>query len=588
MKALVLSVVSFCLVAAPTRVGAQQIDVRAVAAEDQHPMTGAIVGLEDAAGRMAKPALVDEQGRARITLDSAGRYRVLVQRVGYERWRSAPLGVGANDTLRVTAALVPRRTTLAAVTVTGKRSCSSAPTGITRLAAVWEEARTALRSADLAARSRTGELQVRHVTRDLDPDLQVVRESTSATIVRTNRPFQARPASELTARGYVWPAVDGSIYNGPDAAVLLSEDFVATHCFSLVEGDRGAHAGQLGVAFQPSPGRTLPDIAGTIWVDADSSYLRAVDYVYTNTPDAAEAPHAGGHVEFAPLDDGVWVVRRWFIRTPRLALAAPRRVGTIRSTDWTSRLLGYHEEGGVATRPEAGAAAESRVALLSGTVFDSTTQRPLAGARVAVSDTYTATTDDGGTFRIAVPLPRDDSSRHAVRVEAPRLELLGLPALEAVVRLDPAVEQRIALAVPGVDSLRARYCRAPRGGTAEAHLGGGPGMLVGRVADSADAQAADHATISLTWSRAVLDQTSAGTIAGTRSSAYTVETRADGWFVACDLPVETPIAVSVAAAGRRASATGGTAPARATVRIPTSGLATIRLLAGGDGASRER
>lgn len=588
MKFFVLSAVALCLAAAPTRVGAQHIDVRAVSAEDQQPMTGAIVGFEDAAGRMAKPALVDDQGRARIALDSAGRYRVLVQRVGYERWRSAPLDVGVNDTLRVTAALVPRRTTLAAVTVTGKRTCSSAPTGITRLAAVWDEARTALRSADLAARSRVGELQVRHVTRELDPDLQVLRESTSATTVRTNRPFQARPASELAARGYVWPSLEGSIYNGPDAAVLLSEDFVSTHCFSLVEGDRDAHAGQLGVAFQPSPGRTLPDIAGTIWVDADSSYLRAVDYVYTSTPDALEAPRAGGHVEFAPLDDGVWVVRRWFIRTPRLALAAPRRVGTIRSTDWTSRLIGYHEEGGVATRPEAGAAAESRVAILSGTVFDSTTQRPLAGALVAVSDTYTATTDDGGAFRVAVPLPRDDSTRYAVRVEAPRLKLLGLPALEAVVRLEPAVEQRIVLSVPGVDSLRARYCRPPRGGAAEDRLGGGPGMLVGRVAGSADAQATDRATIFLTWSRAVLDQTSSGTIAGTRGSAYTVETRADGWFVACDLPVETPIAVSVAAAGRGASTAGGTAPSRTTVRIPSSGLATIRLPAGGEGPSRER
>jgi hypothetical protein len=587
MKVFVLSPVALCLAAAPCRVEAQQIDVRAVAAEDQHPMTGAIVGLEDAAGRMAKPALVDDQGRARIALDSAGQYRVLIQRVGYERWRSAPLRVGVNDTLRVTAALVPRRTTLAAVTVTGKRSCSSAPTGITRLAAVWEEARTALRSADLAARSHVGELQVRHVTRELDPDLQVVGESTSATTVRTNRPFQARPASELAARGYVWPSLDAAIYNGPDAAVLLSEDFVATHCFSLVEGGRGAHAGQIGVAFQPSPGRTLPDIAGTIWVDADSSYLRAVDYVYTNAPHAAEAPRAGGHVEFASLDNGVWVVRRWFIRTPRLALAAPRRVGTIRSTDWTWRLLGYHEEGGVTTRPDGGASPGSRVAILSGTVFDSTTQRPLAGARVAVSGTYAAMTDDGGAFRVAVPLSRDDTSRYAVRVEAPRLELLGLPPLEAAVQLDAAVERRITFAVPGVDSLRARYCGAQRGG-ANDRLVGGPGMLVGRVTGNADAQAADRATISLTWSRAVLDQTSSGTIAGTRGSAYTVETRADGWFVACDLPVDTPIAVSVAAAGRRASATGDTAPARATVRIPSSGLATIRLPAGEEGPSRER
>src|SRR2546422_11587384 len=83
--------------------------------------------------------------------------------------------------------------------------------------------------------------------------------------------------------------------------------------------------------FTPARGRTLPDIAGTIWVDGKTAQLHHLDYTYTRLPQELVAPRAGGHIEFLRVPSGAWIVRDWVIRMR----SEERRVGKECRSRWS-------------------------------------------------------------------------------------------------------------------------------------------------------------------------------------------------------------------------------------------------------------
>ena len=68
------------------------------------------------------------------------------------------------------------------------------------------------------------------------------------------------------------------------AEVLLSESFVAGHCFHTEPWTRDGRD-WVGVGFSPaSARRNLVDIEGTLWLDRASAELRLLEYRYANMP----------------------------------------------------------------------------------------------------------------------------------------------------------------------------------------------------------------------------------------------------------------------------------------------------------------
>jgi hypothetical protein len=109
------------------------------------------------------------------------------------------------------------------------------------------------------------------------------------------------------------------LFRAPDAAALLSDQFAATHCFT-VEPPQSLRAHWIGVAFRPTPARARArDIAGTLWLDRATSELRMLEFRYQNLPPEADDELIGGFVEYAHLATGHWMVARWAIRMPRMA-----------------------------------------------------------------------------------------------------------------------------------------------------------------------------------------------------------------------------------------------------------------------------
>jgi hypothetical protein len=108
--------------------------------------------------------------------------------------------------------------------------------------------------------------------------------------------------------------------------------------------------------------REVPDVRGTLWLDARTFELKLVEFKYSRLPVATTNRHVGGEVRFARLPTGAWIVERWFIRMPRYGDKP-----TTRSTGVpgqrpivTYPLTRLIEEGGTVTVDTASARSPSR------------------------------------------------------------------------------------------------------------------------------------------------------------------------------------------------------------------------------------
>ena len=84
---------------------------------------------------------------------------------------------------------------------------------------------------------------------------RVLYENRRKVSAATDRPFRSLAAEVLSAGGYVTVNQDGSVdYYAPDADVLLSETFLADHCFKIQPGVVSVRD-LSGLAFQPNSER---------------------------------------------------------------------------------------------------------------------------------------------------------------------------------------------------------------------------------------------------------------------------------------------------------------------------------------------
>jgi hypothetical protein len=334
------------------------------------------------------------------------------------------------------------------------------------VAQLWEEVREAL----AAVKWTEDQAGLRYIATSFQRTLplkgrRIQREWDSTWSGVGRRAFGSVPAEQLERNGYVVPAPGDSVdFYGPDAEVLLGDVFVGTHCFSARDGGL-EHPGLVGLAFDPAPGRRLPDVTGVLWLERRTLELRFLDFSYTGLRVNA----VGGRVEFARLAAGPWIVAYWWIRSPRLE-PAPRRRGE-------QRVLGYQEFGGLVRGVEsAGGRIEHTglEAVLRGKVVDSTRGgAPLAGAVLWLAGDWREPADEAGRFEIRGPF----DGEYGVSFWHPRLDSLGISADELQMWLTRGSVQRLTLSVPPESVVVRRLC--PDGVSPGYHV------IVGWVRDSA-------------------------------------------------------------------------------------------------------
>jgi hypothetical protein len=410
-------------------------------------VTGGFVVLLDAGNQEVARTLVGSGGRFSVHAPGPGTYRLKSERIGYRASVSARLELAAGQSLEYIFRVTPIPVRLAAIEVRDERSCRNRPAEDAATALVWEEVRKALAAASWTARQPDYHVRVLIYERDLDANRHLMHgEQIRSKSGRMERnPFSSFPADQLAAHGFIVERGNEMWYYGPDAQVLLDEHFLDTHCFRLVRGQKDRD-GLIGLAFEPTPDRSVPDVDGTLWLDLQSAELRLLEYRYTNLPYDLQDDRVGGTVNFHQIPSGMWIVQRWQIRTPTITsregfdpLAGRRSV---------TRLLGFHDTGGEVFEISSRGAIpifRAPMAGVVGSVRDSATGRPLGGARLTLDGTEFVTfTDSGGSFDLLVPLSGD----YEITVAHPAIDSAGLRELRHPVALQRGATQLIEFRVP--------------------------------------------------------------------------------------------------------------------------------------------
>ncbi len=455
----------------PVSTSAQTVVGTVMEAGTARPLAGAFVTLETLDGARQGGVLAGDEGRFVIRAPTPGTYRLVARFIGYADAVSDAFTLGDGETVRRAVEVSVRAVSLEGIRAEVGKRCRLRPGAGPETARLWEEARKALEIADWTEDEGALRLRIMEHKRELDAtSLRVIaiREEGRRGWYDES-PYRSIPADSLHAGGYIQPVGDGLWdYWAPDAEVLLSESFLDTHCFRVAESLERPDA--VGLAFEPVPGRTLPDIEGVLWLDRATAELRTLDYAYVNAPDQlGDWDQVGGRVEFQRLATGMWIVNRWHVRMP-LEVTYEGGYDTNRAR---RSLVSLVEDGAevVDVRTASGEVlARATGATLYGVVEDSATGGPMEGAAVALVATgRETTTGPDGAYRLD-GLP---AGTFGVRVTHPDLELLGGEPLERQVSLERGRAVRLTVR-PSLADRAASFCAGA--GPLE-----DPAVLFGRV-----------------------------------------------------------------------------------------------------------
>ncbi|MDZ4674546.1 MAG: carboxypeptidase-like regulatory domain-containing protein [Gemmatimonadota bacterium] len=407
--------VALVLIGIGAELSAQQVQVRLREEGTLAPVNGAIVRLLSDSGTVAQ-GLTDAAGRVALRAPVNGSYRLKIDRIGYLGILTANFDLTAGTPFPSDVLMPTTRLELPTIEVQTRSRCNpQGPDGREALA-IWEEIQKALTANLITTRTAAIPLHVREFRRWLQRNGTPIREYNVASRIARGHIYRSMEPATLAEVGFVvMDARDSMTYAVPDAALLTSDAFVSTHCFGVTPGDEGL----VGLTFEPVPGRKLPEVAGTIWVDRATGELKFLEYEYLNLPGLLGRAELGGRVEFQQLPTGQWIVSYWHVRTPDITSSEVRATGGVRRE--LPRHIGYLDLGGRVAMAGSGIGRVD-LAIVRGRIIDSTQgDAGLAGAAIRVegsSDVMLSGPD--GRYELAAPL----FGVRAISATHPKLGLL--------------------------------------------------------------------------------------------------------------------------------------------------------------------
>ena len=516
---------------------------------------GAMMSLVDNREQELDLNLTRESGLYQLMVAVPGRYRVRAERIGYATAYSDYFEVAAGDTILVDLVARVEAVSLVGIEAEGERRCRVRPEEGLEVARVWDEVRKALKAAAWTQERGYYRYEMMGIERQMDREnRRVISEERTHGAGYGQAPYVSLPAAELMKNGFARLTPSESIYWAPDAAVLLSDEFLDTHCFR-VRHDENRAPGLIGLAFQPVGGRNLAEISGTLWIDPATSELRRLDFYYENLqlPDALLSAPTGGTIEFWALPNGTWIVGSWRIRVPRARMTTNPLTGRAEPM-----LGGISVHGGDVLRVHGneGTVQEAdRGGRIAGVVFDSLLVG-LAGARVYIEGLANeAVTSGDGRFELIHLEP----GVYSVTFSHPYLEpYFYIPdPFEVEVEEGAQNPAQINFVAPTMTRIANGLCsdaERPEQNAATAHGGSfaNDGILIGRVTDGAGEAIAGAMVRVLLRSFDVsrLNQPSAaGNAISVAYDGAVLSTDRNGYYLACWVPVDIDVRVSIVGFG---------------------------------------
>ena len=536
MTTVVRALVIVAAVAVARAMDAQTVKGEVADRVTGHLVPGAVVLLLDAADRTVAQAITDARGQYRLASTAPGAFRVRALRIGYRPATSQPFTLVEGAELTLLPLHSGHPVTLDTVRVVGRNSCSTLSDGRMTFE-LWEQARTALTAARITAAERLMSVRTLTFQRTTRPrNGEILSLFATERHGFSSRPWRSLPPDSLSRVGYVVRDDHNWLtFYAPDLDALLSDRFLADHCFRIdPESDRA----RIGLAFEPTRERDgVSEIRGTLWLDRATSELRRLELRYVNITEELMDAGAGAHMDFARLGDGAWVVSSWVIRMPVVVQRYEAASGVRARARVAYRdVMEVKEEGGILAFAARGTDTVYKAQPLAivGTVRDSTDRTPVTDARVMLRGAgVSAATDSLGRFRIANVLP----GRYTVEVRTAILEALGAIHTMPVTVADTAVN--IMVRIPSAEQLGARACK-----------GGKPiGVIAGTVYRSGGATPAPAGTSVVGEYREkafTADAVSNTARFSERTGWVQGTTDIHGRYRLCDVPVGTPVQVFAA------------------------------------------
>lgn len=453
---IVCLVLSAALCVAAADAAGQRVQGRVTDQDTGLPVAGAFVTLIHSDGRALTAILTDAAGLYQLTAPEIGTYRLLVERLGHASTTTPPVELAAGTTVTrdIVVPVEPVRLAEIAASTTGRCDLPREPGAQTQI--LWDEVRKALSVAHWAERNAGVPYQAMlfERTRTL-VSAQVLEQETRLQSGYGRAAFISAPVRDLAARGYVRLLPDNMLqYFALDAAALLSDDFLSTHCFRTVRDERN-RPGLVGLGFRPIDQHGLPDIVGTLWVDERTAELQHVEFNFTRHLLPVDVPPEpfGGHVGFRRLPNGAWIVDDWWLRMPLLPPnASTRSAASLEKASRTVRLdaaerlgMRIREEGGKVLFIARPGEPHPGEAVIRGVVWDSVRAQPLSGATVfLVSGARASMTNSRGEF----VLRGISGGEHEIGFTHPTADAFGLPVRTQRIVLPARGTVDVELAIP--------------------------------------------------------------------------------------------------------------------------------------------
>ena len=294
---------------------------------------------------------------------------------------------------------------------------------------------------------------------------------------------------------------------------------------SLAEGEDEAE-GLLGLTFERTEDRGVPDISGVLWLDPEDGEVQWLDYRYEFL-DVPNSERLGGKIRFHGLPNGTWIVREWNIRMP--LLEARRRSGRRVRT----RLVGLLEEGGSVLRVnnlQGDLVLDSRAGIIEGVVLESEGSDPVGEVVVLLDESTRVTTDEDGRFRFTALA----TGYYGVRVFNPALDSLGQSEDPVFFEVGPGEVTSARLRFHSLDTVMTEKC-APVGPSAY------EGILTGLALDERG-DPLPGTRVSVAWEEV---ERRAGRLRTVHKELTTSELSDDGFFLMCGLPRDRSVDITV-------------------------------------------
>lgn len=279
------------------------------------PISGAVVTVLDSTGAPKARNLTNDGGEYRLSGTNGGR-RLRAVRIGFEpREFALPPASGGQVDFRMLS--LPNM--LQAVRVVANSNCPRRSDAASALG-LWQQARAGL-LATVVSRQQNPASILRLISQELmdgNSDRVQSMHVQSDSSVDTMSFVAARSGEDFVKFGFRHDSAGVRTNFGPDAIVLLSDDFAAAYCFGLASAGR-ARPRQVGIHFEPAVSRSdRADIDGTLWVDTAARELRDVEFAYLGVSPLLNVFHPGGTVSFQTMPNGEVLVDRWTIRSVKV------------------------------------------------------------------------------------------------------------------------------------------------------------------------------------------------------------------------------------------------------------------------------